>query len=408
MTPSKLPAGLGSTALLTPTVVGQAAQVGTTRKFRKMLLPEMQIRAAGRTHKFDRGYLAGVAKAAREGAFPYIPLQVNDQHSKDPRFTEGTVSNLLYMPDGPDGPGLYGDVEFADDSGVALVRKSGGKVGVSVSMVEDLTRHEDGQDLRWPAALQHVLLTTDPHVRKTGGGWHPINLQAGDVGQLIDLSNTTFEVIEEEDMTAPTDERTEQEQNPDLVTMQVTAAQRDRLLGLLDDIETAQTVAGRGSGDEGGSDGGDRPDDSPTGPPTQLDRAPEDSDAIELMRSEIEVERSARVELARELQLERAQAEIVELQRSGLAPAIIEAARPLLEVERGTGTIELSRDGGRTQQVDPTRVVRDVLFQVIELTRQGLGVIDLDREIGMHVGSRSEQAERAARLKVWDEQFPEG
>lgn len=248
MNPSPLP-GRGSSALLTPPTVGAAVPTGGGRKFRKMLLPEMQIRANGRTHRFDRKYLDDVARAAREGAFPYVPLQVHETHTKDPRYTEGTVGNLAYQADGPDGPGLYGDIEFADDDGPKLVRKSGGKVGVSVSMVQNLVRHEDGKDLSWPVALQHVLMTTDPHVRTTGGGWHPINLQAADVVEVIDLQNSTYETIEEELMTAPADAPPQDapgttDSDPGLVDLQVTPAQRDQLLGLLADIEAAQTVAG--------------------------------------------------------------------------------------------------------------------------------------------------------------------
>lgn len=398
--------------MLTPAAVGTTVRVGKTRKFRKLLLPRKTIKANGRALDLS-SYFSPLCQAEREGAFPYIPLQVHETHTKDPRFTEGTVSNLVVLRDGPDGDGLYGDIEFADDSGVQLVEKSKGKVGVSVSMVENLVREEDGQRHTWPAALQHVLMTTDPHVRQTGGGWHPIELGRADVAETIDLSNHSYDEIEEEPMTAPTQTAPEagtqapDEGAPDgMVTLEVTPEQREVLTALLADYQSLQNDAGRGSGvTQGAPAEGTSPDGPEAGAPANLDREDE-GDAIELMRSEIETERQARIELERELDRARASSEIAELRGTGIAPAIIEAARPLLEQPRGSGVIELTRAGGRTQRIDPTQVVRDVLTQVIELSRRGEGVIALDQEAGMYIGGEAEQAERAAKLAALDAAFP--
>jgi hypothetical protein len=415
MNPSPLPTGHGSAQVLTPAAIGTAVRVGKTRKYRKLLLPRKQIKANGRSLDLA-SYFSPLVNAEREHAFPFIPLQVHETHTKDPRYTEGTVSNLVHLPDGPDGDGLYGDVEFSDDSGVAMVEKSKGQVGVSVSMVENLVREEDGKRHAWPAALQHVLMTTDPHVRQTGGGWHPIELGRADVTETVDLSGSTYEQIEEEPMTAPTTAPPEGQTAPaegapneaGLVSLEVTPEQRDRLLGLLSDIETAENVAGRGSGDNQGAPAeGASPDASNAGASAaNLERDDASSNAIELIRGEVEVERSARIELERQLDAERARTEIVELSRTGLAPAIIEAARPLLEAPRGSGVIELARADGGTDNVDPGAVVRNVLNQVVELSRRGLGAIDLDQEVGMHVGGEAEQAERAAKLAALDAAYP--
>lgn len=377
-----------------------------------MLLPRMRIRAGGR--KLDlSSYFPHLIQAEKDGAFPSIPLQVAEGHSKSPKHTEGAVSNLVHLPDGPDGDGLYGDVEFADQDGVKMVAKSMGRVGVSVSMVENLVREEDGRTFRWPAALQHVLMTTDPHVRQTGGGWHPIELSNEEVDQVIDLSGSTYEEIEEQNMTAPTETAPAEGTPAETVTLEVTPEQRDQLLAFLDDHAAAtQIVAeGRGSLDDTTTPPavGPTPDAPPAGGVTSLERDDADAEpgAIELMREEIATERQHRIDLQRELSAARAANEIDRLEQTGLAPSIINLARPVLELEPGSGAIELSRDfRGRAQTVDPTRVLRDVLREVIELGRQGLGVVDLDREVGMHIGSEPEQAERAAKLKAWDEQFP--
>lgn len=413
MNPSTLPTGRGSAQVLTPAAIGTAVRVGKTRKFRKMLLPRMQIKAGGRALDLS-SYFSSLIRAEREGAFPYIPLQVHEKHTKDPRYTEGSVSNLVILRDGPDGDGLYGDVEFADDDGVKLVDKSGGKVGVSVSMVENLVREENGVRHSWPAALQHVLVTTDPHVRKTGGGWHPIELGRADVDETIDLTNETYTEIEEEPVTAPT-QTTPAEGAPDtgapaegMTTLTLPTADAELLTGFLADLREAQAEdgAGRGSGaSQGAPAGGTSPDDPEAGAPANLDRTGE-GNAIELVRGEVEIERQARIELERELHRERAGHEIAELSRTGLAPAVIDAARPLLEIPRGEGVIELARGDGQTDSVDPTAVIRDVLRQVVELSRQGLGIVDLDHEIGMHAGTDAEKAARDARLKAFDEQFP--
>ncbi len=419
MNPSTLPTGRGSAQVLTPAAVGTAARVGKTRKFRKMLLPRKQIRAGGRVLDLS-SYFTPLVQAERDGAFPFIPLQVHETHTKDPRYTEGTVSNLVVLRDGPDGDGLYGDIEFADEDGVKLVEKSKGKVGVSVSMVENLVREEDGKKFSWPAALQHVLMTTDPHVRQTGGGWHPIELGRADVESTIDLSGSSYSELEEP-MSAPTETAPAQGQetppaegapNEDgRVTLEVTEEEATALRALLATPDLASLLAntnaaGRGSGSPQGAPAeGSSPEGTPAGAPANLEREEGSGDAIELMRGEIETERQARIELERELHAARAANEIEQLEATGLAPAIVEAARPLLEQPRGTGSIELSRDG-RTERLDPTQVIRDVLRQVVELSRRGAGVIDLDHEVGMHVGGEAEQAERAARLKALDEMFP--
>lgn len=416
--------GRGSSAVLTPAAIGTARPTDPaqpkSRKFRKMILPRKKIRAGGRLLDLA-SYYPSLIKAEKERAFDTIALQVSDRHTKDPRFTEGEVSNLAHEPDGPDGDGLYADIEFADDDGVKLVNKSKGKVGVSVSMVQNLEREEDGRKSAWPAALQHVLVTTDPEVRGMGG-WHPIELGRLDVAETIDLSNQSYEEIEEEPMTAPTKTKTEESAEGtkpagtpaegtgesaagDMVALEVTAEQRDQLLAFLADM---QNLAGSGSGEEGAPAEDESLDPAEAGASTDLERSG-DNDAIELMRGEIETERTARIELQRELQRAKAASEIESLGATGLAPSIIEKARPLLEVERGSGAIELSRDAsGRTQNLDPTQVIRDVIQEVIELSRRGMGVISLDQEIGMHVGGEAEQNERAARLKAWNEQFPEG
>lgn len=410
----------GGTAVLTPAAVGTAVPVkGTTRKFRKMILPRKRVKA-GQGVLDLASYYPSLIKAEKDRAFDTIALQVHDTHTKDPRYTEGAVSNLAHEPNGPDGDGLYADIEFADDEGVKLVQKSLGRVGVSVSMVQNLEREEDGKRYSWPAALQHVLMTTDPHVRGMGG-WHPIELGRTDVETTIDLSNKSYEEIEEEPMAGsatkdqkgteegkPTDGAAPTEPTNDKVTLEVTPEERDQLVGLLAELKN---LDGSGSREEGAPAGAGRPDLAAAGAPTNLDRESAEggeSDEIQLMRNEIETERQARIDLTRELHAARAATEIQAIMDTGLAPSIVEKARPLLELERGSGVIELSRDSaGRVQKLDPTQVIRDVLFQVVELSRQGLASVDLDREEGLSFGSDAEKTQHDAQLKAWADAFPE-
>lgn len=415
MNPSPLPVGRGSAQVLTPAAIGTAVRVGKTRKFRKMLMPRMTIKANGR--RIDlASYFKDLAQAEREGAFPSIPLQVNANHTPDPRYTEGTVSNLVHLVEGPDGDGLYGDIEFADDDGAKLVDKNP-KVGVSVSMVENLVRHEDDKVLRWPAALQHVLMTTDPHVRQTGGGWHPIQLGRAEVGETIDLSGSTYTELEEP-MTAPTQTEPPEGQAPegtgdgDMVELRLPKEDAELLTGFLADLRNAdqdENAGGRGSaGDQGAPGSATPPDGDGSGAPrTELQRQDEgDDNQLNLMRTEIETERTARLELERELDRSRVENELFNLGETGLAPAIIEAARPLLEAPRGQGVIELSRGAGRRpERIDPGAILRNVLSTVIELSRHGMGVIDLDREVGMHIGGEAERTERQAVLAAMNDQY---
>jgi hypothetical protein len=378
-----------ATTLLTPRSGSSAVPLGG-RRWSKQILPRGRVKVGGRFIDFDDRYFQNLIDAYRTGAFDAVPLQVSDQHTKDPKATEGALVDFRVTPQG-----LDGIIEFATDDGVELVRKNP-KAGVSVSIVEDLARHVDGADRTWPAALQHVLMTTDPHV--TGmGDWQQVELST-QVATLIDLSGSSYADVLEEPVMATetqTEESTQTEEGgDDTIAVRLPADQLARLQRLIeDDAAVERVLAEAGEEDEG-----------ETEQETDQEAAELSGDqgaTIELMRSQLTEDRQTIQGLAFELNRAQVATELDSLRRTGLAPAVIEAARPLLELPRTSGTVELTRGDGSNDTVDPTELIRTVLRRVVELGRRDQLIVDLDAEDGLADQGSSAAQLRADRLKAW-------
>jgi len=131
----------------------------------------------------------------------------------------------------------------------------------------------------------------------------------------------------------------------------------------------------------------------------EIQLSAEATQAIELANAEIAVVKTQAMELANQLRSAQVDAEVEKLRGTGLSPALIDLARPVLELP--VQAIELSN--GNT--VDPGKVMRDLLHQVISLSQTGHAMIDLDEEAGVIVGTDSVQAQRADKLKAWNDEY---
>jgi hypothetical protein len=169
--------------LLTPVDASPAIELGNT--WSKRILPVGEIEYQGRTLKFSRAYLQGLAAAFAQRAYDQVPLQFADAantHTNDPERTRGWVTGMELGDDG-----LYITAELTDRGQEVLSQNP--YLGVSARIVEQFQR-SDGQF--FPAAIQHVLGTLDPRIPGLGA-WQEVQLSSESESSVtIDLSSYSF------------------------------------------------------------------------------------------------------------------------------------------------------------------------------------------------------------------------
>jgi hypothetical protein len=348
---------------------------------------------------FDRQYGEDLIRAFKDGAYDQVPLQLADgdnRHNNSPLLTAGEMVGVELSADG---------------SGVDAVLRTWGegtrvveqnpKIGVSARILENLDT-SDGR--HFPRAVQHVLATIDPQMK----GMRPwqrvqsVDLAVGSVTEFVDLSKAT----NERSAAMP-------EQSGNTVTLELSAP----LAELLQKPETAERLARMLEEDEGlealadqfGPDAFNEGDEDEE-IDNEGDEDEEDvslsygpgSEAIELAHTQLATQGQQIVELTSQLNAQRTDAEISEFQREGLAPAVIEMARPLLAIE--SGAIELS-NGVPGDAVDPGQVVRDVLNTVIELAQSGHLMVDPNTEAGSLRGNDETTSKRQAMVDNWSAEY---
>jgi hypothetical protein len=142
----------------------------------------------GRQLHFGPEYLANLAKAFAERAYDYVPFQLagdENKHTNDVERYGGKVAGMTVDMNGPDGPGLYIDLD-ATDRGNAVLSENP-NLGVSARIVEGYDR-SDGR--HFTEAIQHVLGTHDPRIPSLGG-WRTVEA-SNDVSMTFDLSGAKF------------------------------------------------------------------------------------------------------------------------------------------------------------------------------------------------------------------------
>lgn len=385
-------------------------ELSTSGLWRKQILKFDTInytdRHTGETRQitFDRQYAQDLIRAFKDRAYSQVPFQLataENLHNNDPRNTGG---ELVGMELSADGTGLDGILRLWG-SGEEVVA-SNGKLGVSVRVLENLEK-PDGR--RFPKALQHVLGTVDPQLPDMNP-WQKVELSNhGTVTESLDLSNATYGragMPEQKDKTQ---------------VLELTAAQVARLRGLddtdaaqeltklldqvkdreenadeeLTDEEIAQLMASIEAEDD---EDPDEDEDTEDEKKTELSSAK--SGAVELANATLQHQGAQITELTNALNQTRLEGEVEKWRHRGLAPAVIEAARPLLAVP--TGAVELSNGIGAS--LDPGQVVRNLLDTVVELSNQGMLVLD-EHELGGLAGTDPNNSERKALLESWATEY---
>lgn len=175
--------------VITPERRGQIVDLGNGR-WEKQLLPLGSIDYHGQKITFDKDYLEQLVKSFNQTACGPVPFQLADAkntHTNDPERRRGTVQGLQLKDDG-----LYALIDL-NKSGQELVEEFP-DLGVSARIYENYER-ADGQF--FPAALQHVLGTLDPHVPGMRP-WQAVALSNDFSGTVIDLSDSEFDTGREE------------------------------------------------------------------------------------------------------------------------------------------------------------------------------------------------------------------
>jgi len=373
-----------STALLTPFSRSEVTtDAQNPRRFRKQILPVTSIKYNGQDLDFNKELLANVVSAYKDGAVHQVPFQLadeNNRHNNDPERTRGELVDLELTADG-----LVGTFDL-DERGVDLI-KHNPNLGVSARIEQGKLRATDGKT--FPHVLQHVLGVLDPKVPGTKP-WEKVDLSNEDkVTETIDLSAVAYPGETEDKMagttTPPAPGTKPEDKAGQKTTVELSADELTLLQQVLSDQKVAAELA-NGADDED-EDG------------VEIQLSAEATQAIELANAEIAVVKTQAMELANQLRSAQVDAEVEKLRGTGLSPALIDLARPVLELP--VQAIELSN--GNT--VDPGKVMRDLLHQVISLSQTGHAMIDLDEEAGVIVGTDSVQAQRADKLKAWNDEY---
>lgn len=380
-----------SIEILTPVSTAKAVELARG-KFKKQILPLTSIRYGGAKKTFDFSYMSKVVDAWKRGAYPYVPVKLapaDNAHTQDVLRTGGRLVDLeLSKTDG-----LVATLELNDD-GTKAVELSDGHLPVSVRMLEGL-EHSDGE--RFDVALHHVLLTDDPNIRQQGP-WEKVDLSAetreDGVTETINLSAERFGT--EETMT---DTKAK-------VQLELTEAQQKALIELAAEHEELKALNLKQEDFEDGDDEedaddaeADEKDEATTKPADVKLTAGGGPDVVELARAEAAEAKAHVVQLTKKLHLADVDREIKDFETRGLAPAILELARPALEEPV---VIELS--GGK--KTNAAEVMRKVLNEVLELARTDHAIVELNTTSGVLTGgATSDEERRAGQLKWLDENY---
>ena len=409
------------TTLLTPVDLSAAVQAGP-RVFRKQVLAMRDIDypmpdGTTRSVSFNREYLTDLAESYKAGAYDMVPFQLagpDNRHNEDPRNYGGRVLGAEVTDDG-----LDVIVELSEDT-AALVEKTGGRLGVSARIKEQL-EHVDGR--KFKRAIRHVLGTLDPRMQGLRP-WEPVvDLSREDGDDVVDLSAFTYrgemtmaridtsrltddDVAQLESFAAASgiDLSVEYDDEPDLSGDEPERFAgddaQDQLEDTADDDETDETD------DE--STGGENPVDEPltdeeldalldaevaalmADESVSLSADDVDDDTLDLAAGmvgtaddETQVHRrdaaTSRYQLARE-----------RYSRAGVPPFLLDLARPILEVAEDDTT---SLDLASPATGDPIDV-RGIVVGLLDAFR---GTVDLSTETGhSHHDEAGEQTQTSA------------
>lgn len=391
-------------ALHTPLLEKPAIHVGGNI-FRKQVLPVGTLNYEGRTLTFDKPYLSQLVDAFDKRAVDSVPVVLADtanQHTMDPERMRGEVRAFDLTDDG-----LYAVLSLSDDA--ARLVEANPSLGVSARILENHERQDGTGSTVFPAATQHVLMTTQPRVAGMKP-WERVDLSASTT-PVIDLSALTYQ---EGIMTTPTPGATSDPMAALVATLSpeqrtalqaalgthaapAPAAAADAMDALLDRVLAGQATAEELAQVFGGEPVPSitqvpAPAPAATAPVVPASPAVEVAPALAVAGASLAAPAGQALELAqanaRIAQLEVTQAaaawaaERAALTSAGVPPALLDLATPVM-VAPGASVIALA--GG--QQADSKQAMRAMLLAA-------KGTVDLSGPAGHLTGADpAEQAD---------------
>lgn len=375
-----------TTQVLTPVDVGDAVELsGQSGRWRKQILPLRKITYKGRVLNFNRAYLATLADSFKRRAFDQVPAQIADKdnkHNNDPHNTGGELVDVELAADG-----LYG--VFQPNAAGQKILEANPKIGVSARILEGYQR-SDGT--HFPKALQHVLLTVDPHISGMKPWERAMSLSSElEIETTLDLSGyeEETEVGDTKTKAAAGDQGTDEPvtlSRAEYTAFTEMMAERKAALEFADELRPEDVEDGDDEEDEDGEDGS-----------AQTTEAPAVPESVKLT---LDAQSARILELTNAARAREVEHEVEKLGATGLAPAIIEAARPLLGL--ADATIELSNG----DELDVPKTVNSLLQAIIGLASNGEALVNYDQEIGLTAAEDPAQARRNELLAAWEQAAP--
>jgi hypothetical protein len=338
------------TALLAPVDSNDAVELSKTL-WRKQILPRGTIDYKGRRINFDKQYLTDLAAAFKANAFDQVAFLLakdDNAHTMDPERFRGEVKGVEVTSQGLDVL-----LDLTPDA-AELVRQNP-RLGVSARIIEGLER-ADGQ--KFSRAIQHVLGTLDPRV--TGmASWQEVSLSE----EVVDTVDMTTEEVQMSETTPP--EVPPQADPPATEPTPGPEATNTPEEDAAADAELAR-VAALSNGNRNGN-----------------------GNTVDMIENQNQT-RIAQLEL--ELSRQKFITEMREWIDKGVPPAIVQLARPVLELPQAP-VIDLSNQGG--SPIDVAGVIRSMLNETC-------GFVQLAREVGSTWGKNDSEDDRAdAILNAW-------
>lgn len=374
-------------AILTPFELSKGD--GSGQVWWKRLLPIGEINYKGRTLKFTRDYLQGLAGAFAAHAYDQVPFQLagdENKHTNDVERYGGKVADMQVR-----GDGLWIGVQPTERGRAVLAENP--ELGVSARIVEAYDR-ADGKF--FPQAIQHVLATLDPRVPGLGR-WSAVETSNDDAAVITyDLSGAEFagstppkgDTMPDLDaaqqaklaqlLEIPADKLTALIGHLDTADLdalngeptdddQLTDAQLDDLVDAALALDAAGLLDDEGDGNPAPAD-----DKVPAGAGAGAGLSSEQQMALDLAQATGDESMRQLSIINQQLDHERWQNERRKLTGAGTPPFIADLAQPLLE--GAAHTVDLAN--GDT--VDAGQIVRRILTEYNKITSQ----LGLDVELG--------------------------
>lgn len=366
--------------VLTPHTLGQAVEL-SGGLWRKQILPLRKIQYKGRELNFDKRYLTELANSFKRGAFDQVPAQIADKdnkHNNSPHNFGGELTDVELAADG-----LYGYFKPSTDG--AKILQENPKIGVSARILEGYQR-SDG--VHFGKALQHVLLTVDPHVSGMKP-WEKIQELSADEApeDTIDLSAETEEETEMPQQRKSSTQTKTVAAGTEEGEVTLSAEEYATFKEMLIERQTALEFAGELE-EEDEFDEADVTDEAD-------ENAGEPAAVPEAVRLTLDAQSAQILELTNQARTREIDHAVQKLQGEGLAPAIIEAARPLLGL--GETTVELSNG----DDLDVGTAVTGLLETITELARNGEAFVQYDVELGRTDETDPVAVQREKLLDSW-------